>query len=292
MKKYMTKNVSTLLTNEEWIRFSIFPIFTIICIIVLLYQFDFLQNEQQENILITIACGLLIMNVMIFFLINDITKREMQIAESRLINEKIKNETERYQNISKNFESQKKKVHEFNNYISCIRALAQNNEFEKLKDYLDTMQTSIIKSIDLIDTKNIIVNAILNSKYYEAKEKDITFIFKINDLSNIVFEDEDIVVILSNLLNNAFEACEKCNEKIVRMKLIQEETETIISVINSYNKKLVKNGENFETSKSDKEFHGIGIQNIKDTVDKYKGTCIIEYDDYFFKFVISISKNK
>lgn len=64
-----------------------------ILILLLLYQFDFLQNEQQENILITIACGLLIMNVMIFFLINDITKREMQIAEARLLNEKIKNET-------------------------------------------------------------------------------------------------------------------------------------------------------------------------------------------------------
>ena len=35
--------------------------------------------------------------------------------------------------------------------------------------------------------------------------------------------DEDIVVILSNLLNNAIEACEKCSgKKFMKMKLVKE----------------------------------------------------------------------
>ena len=43
----------------------------------------------------------------------------------------------------------------------------------------------------------------------EAISKNIVFVFKVNDLSKIVIKDEDLVVILANLLNNAIEACEK-----------------------------------------------------------------------------------
>ncbi len=54
-------------------------------------------------------------------------------------------------------------------------------------------------------------------------DKNIVFIFKINDLSGINVSDEDIVVILSNLLNNAIEACEKCPDKrVIKMKLVRE----------------------------------------------------------------------
>ena len=60
----------------------------------------------------------------------------------------------------------------------------------------------------------MIIDAILNSKYKETLDKGIVFIFQINDLSGIKMCDEDIVVILSNLLNNAIEACERCSAKI------------------------------------------------------------------------------
>ncbi len=45
----------------------------------------------------------------------------------------------------------------------------------------------------------------LNTKYQEAISKNIVFVFKVNDLSKIVIDDEDLVVILANLLNNAIE---------------------------------------------------------------------------------------
>lgn len=106
---------------------------------------------------------------------------------------------------------------------------------KKLKSYLVGMRMEMLEQDDCIDTNNILVNAILNSKYQEAKNKGITFVIKINDLSNIKLLDEDIVLLLYNLLNNAFEACEKCEEKIVRFKFVQEQDAIILSVINTVN---------------------------------------------------------
>lgn len=59
----------------------------------------------------------------------------------------------------------------------------------------------------------MIINAILNTKYQEAISKNIVFVFKVNDLSKIVIKDEDLVVILANLLNNAIEACENVRKR-------------------------------------------------------------------------------
>ena len=54
---------------------------------------------------------------------------------------------------------------------------------------------------------------------------------RINDLSKIVIEDEDLVVILANLLNNAIEACEKCEEKkTIKLKFVIEENLIVLSV--------------------------------------------------------------
>ena len=66
------KNSSEMLTTLEWVRFTIFPIYTIIVLIALLTNFE---NSGKviirKNILICIAFGLLVMNIIVFCLIND-----------------------------------------------------------------------------------------------------------------------------------------------------------------------------------------------------------------------------
>ena len=44
------------------------------------------------------------------------------------------------------------------------------------------------------------------------------------------------------------------------------------------------NGE-FVTSKTQNiEEHGVGLKNVKDIIDKYKGRYVIDYDDNYFTF--------
>ena len=53
------------------------------------------------------------------------------------------------------------------------------------------------------------------------------------------------MVIMSNLLNNAIEACEKCRvDKIIKLKIVIEDNNAIISVKNTYeNAVIYENGE-------------------------------------------------
>ncbi len=289
VRKVFVRDSGVLLTQTEWIRFSIFPVFSIISIISMILNFDSIQNSRQGTVLVCVVTGIMIMNVLLFGLLNDALRREKKLSEYSLVQERGKNETEMYKSMLEHYDEQRKMIHEFRNCMSCIRGLAQREEYGELKKYLSTMQESIKTEPDLIDTNKKLVNVILNTKYHEAKAKGIVFVLKSNDLSQIKIGDQDIVILLSNLLNNAFEACDKCEEKIVRIKLMFEDSQLILSVANTYKEGPIKTGGRFITRKSEcRELHGIGIENIKEIVEKYKGDYAIKYDAQYFKFTILI----
>ena len=141
----------------------------------------------------------------------------------------------------------------------------------------------------MINTNHVIVNAIINSKYAEGRKKGIVFVFQVNDLSGIQLKDEDIVIILSNLLNNAIEACEQfVGEKIIKFKFVKEKKHLIIAASNYYNTPVkIVNGQ-YQTTKTEKEEHGFGISNIITAVERYQGTYAIETENQEFKFTIMI----
>lgn len=289
MHSHIMQKSSDMLTAVEWARFSIFPVFTIVVLIALLSSFGVPLTDIQKNILLVIAFGMIAMNILVYDLIDSILKREMRLREDQLFMERVKSETKRYRERSENFDRQRKREHEFKNQLLVIGELARNNKTEELIGYLNKMNVEIKEKTDVIDTNHVIVNSILNAKYHEAGEKNILFEIKINDLSGIRIEDEDIVLILSNLLNNAIEACANCERSFIRLKFVKEEYQTIISVVNTMRAQPIVEGGHYLTSKTENaQMHGVGIENIRETVEKYNGSCVIKHDDTSFRFAIVI----
>lgn len=290
LRHYFVQEEKEKITDIEWIKFSLFPIFTILAIMAMLINFNGLSNKKQINTLICLAFGMLILNIFTVYLLWGAIEREVKIRKERLYAERAKSQTEIYRQISENFDQQKKREHEYKNELMIISSLLKQNEIEKLKSMLNKYNDEIANRVDIIDTNHIIVNAILNTKYQEAREKGIVFVLKVNDLSQLNMEDQDIVVILTNMLNNAIEACEKCTgKKIIRVKAIKENKKVIFSVSNTFQKiPHFVNGKYITTKKE--PFHGMGIENVKGIVGKYHGTCAIRYDKEQFYFVVYLSE--
>lgn len=294
-KKFSDKNTE-MLEDTEWLRFLFFPVFTIIIIASLLSSFNYVDTESQANILFIIAIGTAGMNMVVFYLINDIVDREMQIHENRIFQMQVKSQVNMYRSISENFNKQKRKTHEYKNQIVCIESLLAKEQYEELKKYVKSIYGDLNKELDVINTNNVIINAVLNTKYQEMTEKKIVFVFRVNDLAELGISDEDIVIILSNLLNNAIEACNKCKGKrIIKLKFIKEGDRIVIAVKNTFNHIIqYKNGEITSTKISEAGEHGVGIKNIVRTVEKYGGTYVIqEFEkEFLFSIVIPLGQNK
>lgn len=281
---------SEVLRNIDWLRFIFFPIFTIFTIVSMIVTSGSVENQKQGSVFLNIAFLLAGMNIIVFYFINDILKREIMIHENEIFRLKVQNQTDMYRSISENFSKQRKMTHEYKNQIMCIESLISTKSYDELEEYIRKVSGQLSTELDYIKTNNVIVDAILNSKYREMLDKNIVFIFRINDLSKISICDEDIVVMLSNMLNNAIEACEKCvDKKIIKMKFVKEEHDIIISVRNTYDGELIiKDGEIQTSKKNDVDEHGIGIKNVIDIIEKYQGSHVIKNDKNEFYFSIII----
>lgn len=190
LKRVLGHKQGDMLTDMEWLRLLLVPIITIASLITIDLKFNMSQELHQDDTLLYIALGLAGMNIIVFYLIHDITEREQIIREDRLFREKVKNETDMYYSISEDLDRQRKRTHEFKNQIACISSLASSEKYEELQDYIRKIDNHLKSSTDTVDTNNVIVNAILNTKYRETLEKQIVFVLKVNDLSEMVLPDE------------------------------------------------------------------------------------------------------
>ena len=97
-KKFGKKSVETML-DTEWLRFLFFPIFTIAAISAMLSVFEYVQTVEQANLLAVVAFGMVGMNIVVFYLINDIMEREMKMHENKVFQIQAKNQLEMYRSI-------------------------------------------------------------------------------------------------------------------------------------------------------------------------------------------------
>lgn len=290
-KKWKTEDCLDVITNKEWIRLSYFPLFTIISMISILASFDY--NDKISKVLLIIAFGLVTMNFIVFFIIQDIVNREFSIRNSRLIQERTKNQMNIYRNMHDTYERQRKRIHDYKNQLVCIQGMLVNGNIKETMDYITNLTGSLIKDMDTIHTNHAVADSVLNQKYRYAQSKGIILIFIVNDLSKLTINEEDLVTILSNLLDNAIEACEKVeSNKIIKFKMTDEKNQLIISIKNPVNEPLNIINNRIATTKENRKEHGVGLLNIYTVIDKYNGTYAIKNreESFYFSTLIPYSK--
>lgn len=282
------KNVIDM-SNKEWLQFLIFPIFTLITVIVMTNSMITSYHEDIVNVYYVIAIVLIVLNMVVFHLINEILENSQRIREADVLKQQSIGQLELYNSLRKNYDIQRKRTHEYKNQIMCIDSLLKKKNYNKLEEYINSIFDKLDGQLDMVDTNNEVVNAVINAKYYEALHNDVLFILKINDLSHIKVSDEDIVTILSNLLDNAIEAAGQCDidKRTVGIKLLYEDDVLSIAVSNSYKTEpeIMEDGY-MRTIKDDKEQHGLGIRNVVATLEKYNAEYIIDYKNGEFVFSI------
>lgn len=275
--------------DSLWAKFLFFPVFSICVLAALVFHVDIHMYEKHEQLFWFFAFGLAGMNIVIFYLMQDLAGKECELQEKRNYEREAENKLRLYEVISDSIKDQREKTHEYQNHMACMQVLLQNREYEKLGEYMEQINGSVQSKVECIDTNHVIVNTILNQKYQEAAEGGIVVTCKINDLSGIPMEDQDVALLLSNLLNNAITASAQCtSQKFIKIKFYSKEEFVIFSVRNSYEGKLIYKDGMLQTTKKDKQNHGIGIKNMIRVIEKYGGSYVMEHKNNEFYFSIMI----
>lgn len=174
------------------------------------------------------------------------------------------------------FDLWRESINNYKNNIITLAQLTEQGKTAEVKEYLkDEIQQLGIK-MNYAMTGNKVIDAVLATKKNSAEHKGINFYANGNIPDKCVIDDIDFTNIIGNLLDNAIEAAEKVENGNVSIVIKPQKKFIIIKVKNSYDGN--KNNE-LQTTKKDKEYHGIGLKSIKRIVEKYQGEFELEFKE-------------
>ncbi len=214
----------------------------------------------------------------------DLTRERIALAEQAYRDNLIKD-------YSLSIGSSLKEVHsirhDMKNKLIIIQKYAQEKRYEDINALTENMIGKLNDS-KIIDSGIHIVSAILNTKYADATSQNIYFDCKAS-LPFLSISDNDIITILGNLLDNAITAASKCCNAYIKLQIKQIDNCIVIQCCNNYIDTIKKRGDQFISLKEDDGMlHGIGIENIRKTVDKLGGISSFTYTDKDFYVELKI----
>lgn len=273
--------------SKMWFIYLVFPMYSLSLVVLLVYSFDGPIRRNQVHVFTYMAITLLLINLFIYWFIRQESKRVLMYQKNKMEIEHAREIAQLYDQITTERDILGKREHEFKNIISALRGLYADEQYDKMKEILDIQNTELINNTNVFETGNRLINTILNTKYAEIREKGIVFRFVIGDLSNLKFENRDLIIILSNVLNNAIEATEKCQpgNRTINLKSEIEDNQFVFAVRNSC---ISERNMDMRSTKKDVISHGYGLMNIRDAVNRNNGNYHYERRDNEFISVVII----
>ena len=182
--------------------------------------------------------------------------------------------------------------HDMRAHIHMIRTYIKNKDFSAMEAYVDELASEhSLQTVKYYNTGNELVDAILTDGMRRCKNDEVRLECKGSLEGNVKISDYDLCIIMSNLLSNAIEACERLvhSEKFIKVLLESNERTVRIVFENLIEWEVDIDKLGTYTSKSDKNNHGLGINNVKRTVEKYDGTMVMSCEEGKFRTIIVIN---
>ena len=169
--------------------------------------------------------------------------------------------------------------HDFNNIVQILGGYICMNDVDGLKKYYKNLTKDYekVKNYNLINLNEInnpAIYSLLSQKYNYANEHEIKMnISLFADLKNLNVNMYEYGRILGILLDNAFEAAESCEQKIVNVKFFEDNITKNIncSIENTYLEKNVNIDKIFEknySTKSIKGNRGLGLWEVGEIIKR------------------------
>ncbi len=241
------------------------------------------------------VCFTLLFSLLIMaYTFKKMLEGEEEKQSNIIMEQQFKLQLEHSTNIAQLYNGIRSVIHDVNNHLACLKALAEDNSVEEMKRYLNNIGETVSKLDIRIKTGNSISDAVINEKYNVARHEGIELICDFMLPKESLLEPIDLCIILGNSLDNAIEACRKITDhniaKVITVKSYIRDIYLIIEISNTTTGKLQYSGNQIISTKLDKCTHGFGIPNIEMAIKKYNG--IIDIVEEKNKFCMNIMLNK
>ncbi len=274
--------------TSYWILFSVILGVSILAI-CLLYMFQYYSVAPGIYNTLAVWCsfGLLYNTFFCLYLYEKMAKQAVKEQKQEMFRQQIKAQAKHIDEILINQKEIKKLRHDLKNHHIAIKAYLQKQDYTGGMDYLERMWEKAECAKEFIETGNVSLDAILNTKRNIAISCGIIFETRLQIPEKLFIDPVDLCIIFGNALDNAIEACERVQgrERRIDVSITYAEGALLCKITNTATKQGM---DNLRTVKKNKENHGFGIGNIETALANYNSIHHFSQNEKEFTFACKI----
>ena len=277
-------------TAASSLSLLIVPIISLVIVLVITFAISDITNEILIISLSWVCIAIFLADIYIYYLFNKLATLYDQKSQFMMLQHEKTLQTKYYNELDAKYTEYRQLAHDVNRHLGVLNELYCKGDIIKAEEYSAKIKKFFDSSKMAIHTNNKIINILVNDKIALAQKNHIEFIYNCEDTDLSFIDDVDLTIILSNLLDNAFEECINNNSENNKINLC-------ICQINNFN--IINLANTCLTSPRKKAYHylstksghsGIGMVNVENTVKKYNGTYLNEFKDGFFTTQITFTQ--
>ncbi len=265
-----------------------FLIFTVLLFFLAIWEAVAYLTEERPLSLYVFFAAIVVCTVATIIRTIIITRKNNSLAYiNSLLEEHMQQATDYYNQLIEQENQTKKFRHDIKNILIALHSMVRENQNDKALLYIEDLNEVCEQLKAKYNTGNFIADAILSAKDTRASMQNIDINFE-GYIPSEKVKDVDMVIVLSNLLDNAIEACEKITgEKEIEIKSILQKKMWVLYVKNPSEEVNIINKNHIVTTKQEKMLHGFGLNNIERVAQKYNGNMQLEYEQGYFSSKIT-----
>lgn len=240
---------------------------------------------QQANFrTVILSALLLIINALVFYLFDSLVRLYNDRHEKMMLEQQNKAYINQIKLVYDSQNALRYYRHDMRNHLFKMRDMVEKGEYKQLEEYIGQAVSYMKIDKKVIDSGNSEIDCLLNYKLRNIEEMNIKLETKFVLPHELFINVFDINIVLGNLIDNALEALKQCDERELIVRLTYSKGVMFITIKNSFsgNIKIDSNNQKLFTTKKDLKNHGLGLQSVQYTIDKYYGTMEIETTEKMF----------
>ncbi len=267
------------ITPLQWLAVVGIPSGTLFSTFILMAE-----SNAYNYILIFVSIAILfLINFFVFYLYDILIQSYQEKMEGYLLKQQNSAYIKQLKMITQSQENLKIIRHDIKLHISTLQGLIEKGNNDLALAYIQNAYELANFTNEYAMTDNAEIDSILNYKIYEAQKLGIETVFNLNIPEKLNFTPIDIVIIIGNLLDNAIEATYKMKEnRKIEISIEFSRNILYISIINSFDGTLFYKDKKLKTTHVDKDNHGLGLQSVQKSIEKYSGSMSLNHTDKHF----------
>ena len=240
-------------------------------------------DANQFSVLFTVGLTVAVLVHLLFVqMLNE------QVVQKKDSQYRATLEQERAEALMESYTTQRRLTHEFTNHLDALNLMLQQNDVAGARSYLTSISKTIQTSSAILNTHNPLLDALLSKKYEEAAQKGVMVYFDLSDLREIPLDKAHLVIVVSNLLNNAIEAAAEAAPPEVHVRMKKTERELVLSVRNRVRENVEIPEGQLPRSTKHEPGHGMGLANVCAVLDQHKAEYTLSCRDHWFRFTCAM----